>query len=228
MNSYRKILKDNSIAIAQCGDETFMYVNGQIVLYGDAEYWTPSGLLRLLGANVQFLVVDNADDGTWSMPSDLNALLKQENRILDVNENISFEHIHRSFDRAGHLGADGNFYCDEEESTPSKNTDLYVIPSQTDRDVNKHKQKITNAQQLRRFDIVKIIGRKDVIVVDEILGKYESSITVQNGKISVGDSNPYPGCWAVKLLESNSVVPISDILYDVDKIYRNGETVYES
>lgn len=89
-------------------------------------------------------------------------------------------------------------------------------------------KRITKANQLHKFDIVKLYGRDEVIVVGEVLGKYEGSISIANGEVSLSDSNPYPGCRAVKLLDSKRVVPISEIMYDVQRVYRNGSIVYGS
>ena len=96
--------------------------------------------------------------------------------------------------------------------------------AQKDGDERRHM--IKTAHQLQKFDIVKLRGRDETIVVGEVLGKYESSISIDNGTATLSESNPYPGCWAVKLLDSKAVVPISEIMYDVERVYRNGSLVY--
>ncbi len=121
--SYRNLLQGNNVEVVHAAaGQSFLYINGEMVLYGDAAYWKPECILALLGANSATSTVDLNDRGTWTLPRFFDDL---KNRITERNK-VKIDYMHRDELKAGHLGDDGMFYCDEEEQKPSKLTQMYI------------------------------------------------------------------------------------------------------
>jgi hypothetical protein len=120
--SYRNLLQGNTVEIvhAEAG-QSFLYINGEMVLYGDPAYWKAECILALLGAETTTSIVET-NRSSWTLPRFFDDL---KNRITKRNK-VKIDYMHRDELRAGHLGDDGMFYCDEEEQQPSQNTHLYV------------------------------------------------------------------------------------------------------
>lgn len=81
--------------------------------------------------------------------------------------------------------------------------------------------------ELQPWDIIRHKEYKQLLVVGQVLGKYAGGIEInKNDRTASVTSFPYPDSWAIQLMGTKSVVTISNIMFEVDEIWRDKVKIY--